>query len=173
MVACVRRVIMAATLVARRVPGFRKTALAGPHQREAAGDHRRWGGAVAVAVRGRGLAHHLLERGGEPADAGDPDVERDLRDRVVGLPEAVAGALDPPSLQVPVRSLAELALERADEVRLGGECGAGQRGDVEVRLGVAAVDLVAGGAQVDHSNATSPSPPHNRAVLAASSRTIA
>src|SRR6476620_8934580 len=140
MVAWLSRLIMGATLVAPARLGIRKTALPRPHQREAAGDHRRRGAAVAVAVRGRRLAHDVLEGGREPADALEADVERDLRDGLIGLAQQVGGALDPAALQVAVRGLAELELEGADEVRVRGERGAGQRRNVE-RFGVMAVDL--------------------------------
>ena len=85
------------------------------------------------------------------------DVQADLRHRPLGLAQQRHRALQPAPLQVAVRRLSERLLERADEVRLGGQRDPRQSRDVE-RLVVGTVHLVAspqhaaaGGVDPDHA----------------------
>src|SRR4051812_5307655 len=72
----------------------------------------------SLAIPGRGRADDLPERPAERAEADEPDVEADLRDAAIGLPQQEHRPLHPPPLEVAVRRLAERRLKRADEVRL-------------------------------------------------------
>src|SRR5215207_441515 len=88
-------------------------------------------GAPGGAVGARGHPDHAAEGPAEAAQAREPDVEADLRDRLLGLAQQRHRALEPASLQVAVRRLAERLLEGADEVRLRGQRDARERRDVE------------------------------------------
>ena len=94
-------------------------------------------------------------------EAREPDVQADLGHRPLGLAQQRHRALESAPLQVAVRRLPERLLERADEVRLGGQRDPRQRRHVE-RLVVRAVHLVAsaqhaaaGGIDPDHTSDTS------------------
>src|SRR5919199_146658 len=100
--------------IARR--RFSETARSGPCHREAG----RYGTDLgAVAVVGRRLAHDVAERPAEGAQAGETNVEADVRYATVRLAQQEHRALDSPPLQVAVRRLAEGVPKRADEVGLG------------------------------------------------------
>src|SRR4051794_9610692 len=120
---------------------FSETARSRPGHHEARRDQLR----VAVGVLAVGLrraSDDLAEHARERAQADEADVEADLRDAAVGLPEQEHRALDAAALEVAVRRLAERLAEGADEVRLGHQRDPGDRRDVE-RLRVGAVHRVA------------------------------
>src|SRR5512133_3601580 len=134
---------MAATLVALPTIGFSKTARSRPGHREAVRDVV---GDRALAIgRGR-LADDRAEGPAERPEAREADVEADVGDAAIGLHEQEHRALDPPTLQVAVRRLAESGPEGADEVRLGHVGDARESADVE-RPRIAAVHGVAGAQQ--------------------------
>src|ERR687898_1406347 len=127
-------------LIRARRPRFSKTARSGPRLGEAGRDRsevRR-----APAIRGRRLADDLGERAAEGAQAGEADVEADLSDAAVALPEQEHRALDPAPLQVAVRRLSEGGAEDPYEMRLRDVGDLRQRRDVE-RPRIVAVHRVA------------------------------
>jgi hypothetical protein len=87
------------------------------------------------------------EGGGEGADAAEADGEADLEHPHVGGAQQVARALHAAGEQVLVGGLAEGAPEAPAEVARRDVCRARERLQVE-RLGVPAVDQVAGAEQV-------------------------
>src|SRR5712692_281782 len=119
---------------------FSKTAGSGPGHREAGGGVRDLG---AGAIVGRVDADDVAKSTAEGAEAPEPDVEADVGDAPRGLAQQEHGPLDPPALQVSVRSLAKGRAESPDEVRLGDARHASQGRDVE-RLRVGSVDRIAG-----------------------------
>src|SRR5215207_2374133 len=134
---------MWATLIDAARARFSETARSRPGPREAVGDR---GDVGAPAIRRRRLAHDRAERPAEGPEAGEADVEADLRHAAVGLAQQEHRALDAAALQVTVRGLAERRPERPDEVRLGDVRDPRQAGDVE-RLRVGAIHRVAGAKQ--------------------------
>src|SRR5260370_41200120 len=68
---------------------------------------------------GRRVAHDIRERPAESAKASKPNIETDIRDASLSLPQQEHRALDPPSLPVAMGCLAERGLERPNEVGLG------------------------------------------------------
>src|SRR4051794_4899877 len=95
---------MRPTLDARAPVRFSKTARSRPRHSEA----RRSAICLGfVAVVRRRLADDLPERPAERSEAQEPNVEADLGDAVVGLPQHEHRPLNPSPLQVPVRCLAE------------------------------------------------------------------
>src|SRR3954453_14549131 len=107
---------MPATLTPIAPLGFSETARSRPGHREARRDEL---GVAARAVGGRGLADDLAERPAERAQAREADVEADLGDAAIGLPQQRHRPLDAAALQVAVRGLAEGGAESTDEVGLG------------------------------------------------------
>src|SRR3954463_14545423 len=103
---------MAATLGAGGRGRFSETARSRPGPAHAAGEGL---GRRPPAVRGRRLANDRPERPAERAEAGEADVEADLRDRPSGLAQQGHGALHALSLEGAVGRLAERAPELADE----------------------------------------------------------
>jgi hypothetical protein len=101
---------------------------------------------VSLAVVGRCLAHDLPERAAEGPEAREPDVEADMRDAAVGLPEEEHRAFHTTPLKVAVRRFPERCPEAADEVRLRDIGDRGDGGHVE-GLRVSAVHRVAGSQQ--------------------------
>jgi hypothetical protein len=99
--------------------------------------------AVAQPVPGWGLADDPPEGATERPEAGESDVEADLGHAPIGLAKQEHRAFDPPSLQVPVRRLAEDVAEAAAEVRRRDVRDGGHRADVE-RLRIGAVHRIAG-----------------------------
>src|SRR5258708_9393669 len=97
-------------------PGFSKTARSHPGHRKA-GRHGK--NELAIAIFGGGVTHDIRERPAESAKASKADIETDIRDAPLSLPEQEHRALDPPSLQVAMRRLPERGLERPHEGRLG------------------------------------------------------
>ena len=83
------------------------------------------------------------ERPTERSQAAEPGLEADVGDRAIRRTQQEHRPLDPTPLQIAVRRLAEHGAERADEMGLGHDGDAGQRGNVE-RLGIGAVHRVAG-----------------------------
>jgi hypothetical protein len=100
-----------------------------------------------------------MEGRGERADAPEADVQTDLGDRPIGVPEQRCGALHPAHQQVAVRRLAEGAAELAAEVCGREPRGARERWHVE-RIAVAGVHEVlgpeemSGWMRVGHSSAS-------------------
>src|SRR5258708_354908 len=72
---------------------------------------------MTAAVARRRLPDELPERPAEGPEAGEADVEADVGDAAVGLPQQEHRALYPPPLQVAVRRLAEHGAEATAEVR--------------------------------------------------------
>src|SRR4051795_9104951 len=107
---------MRATLTPATRSGFSETARSRPGHREAGRDGRRVG---AGAVGGRGLADDPAERAAERPEAHEADVEADLGDGAIGLPEQRHRPFDAAALQVPVRGLAEGGAKRPDEMAFG------------------------------------------------------
>src|SRR4051794_19908208 len=107
----VESLIMASTLIARRAVVFSKRAVlraaVGAHD-AGRDDGPRGSRRERGAVLGRRLAEHATEARGEGADAGEPDGQADLRDRLVGGPQQRGRALEAAGEQVRVRRLAEL-----------------------------------------------------------------
>src|SRR5712692_6518365 len=96
-------------------PGFSKTARSCPGHREAVRDGQ---DRPALAIGRWRLADDVAKAPAEGAEAGEADVEADVRHTPVGRPQQEHGAFDPPALQVPMRRLAKRCSEGADEVRL-------------------------------------------------------
>src|SRR5262249_12865205 len=101
---------------------------------------------MTAAVARRRLPDDLPERPAEGPEAGEADVEADVGDAAVGLPQQEHRALYPPPLQVAVRRLAEHGAEAAAEVRRG-DVGYRRDGTKVERLGVGAVHRIAGAEQ--------------------------
>ena len=97
-------------------------------------------GSGRAAVRAR-------EARRERAEAAEPDVDADLRDRVIRGPQQGRRTLEPAREQVLVRRRAERAPELAAEVRRRQLRGAGERRNVE-RIAVARVDEILRSQQV-------------------------
>src|SRR5215211_8908835 len=113
-------------------------------------------GSPRLAVGAWRHPDHVSERPAEGPEAREPDVQADLGHRPLGLAQQRHRSLQSAPLKVAVRRLAKRLLERADEVRLGGQRDPGQRRDVE-RLVVGTVHSVAsaqhaaaGGVDPDH-----------------------
>src|SRR5215217_8981016 len=96
--------------------GLRRPAWSRPRHDDARGDVA--GGARAgpprLAVGARRHPDHARERAAERAEAREPDVQADLGHGPLGLAQQRHRALEPASLEVAVRRLAERFLERAD-----------------------------------------------------------
>src|SRR6266853_3278604 len=92
-------------------PGFSKTARSHPGHREA-GRYRK--NELAIAIFGRRVTHDVRERPAESAKAPKPNIQADVRDAPLSLPQQEHRALDPPSLQVAMGRLAECGLEGPD-----------------------------------------------------------
>src|SRR4051794_9953403 len=129
----------------------------GVEAHDAGGDPRLFGGRrVLLAIGGRRHAVCAREAAREGADALEPDVEADRRDRPVRAAQERRGALEPPREQVRVRRLPVRALELADEVRAREAGGARHVIDAH-RLEVARVgevlraEEVAGGRDEGHA----------------------
>src|SRR4051812_44518053 len=101
-------VSMGATLIARAARGFSETARSRPRHREAVGHGLRLD--TRAVLRGR-LADDRAEGAAERPQAGEADVEADVRDAAVALHEQEHRPLDAPALQVAVRRLAERRAE--------------------------------------------------------------
>src|SRR5437879_5511086 len=99
--------------IARAV--FSKTARSRPGQGEAG-----WAGGDRSALPrfGRRLTDDLPKAAAEAAQAVEADVEADVGHAAVGRAQEEHRALDPPTLQITVRGLAEGGSESPDEVRL-------------------------------------------------------
>jgi hypothetical protein len=107
---------------------------------------RRDDGSVSHPIARWRFTNDPGEGAAEGAEACEADIEADIGHASLGLAEQEHRALDPPSLEVPMRRLAENAAEAAAEVR-GRDMGhGGHRADVE-RLGVRTVHRVAGAQQ--------------------------
>src|SRR5947207_15676375 len=130
---------MAPTLADARPLRFSKTARSRPRHREAVRDGLYVG---SSAVDRRRLADDGPEGPAERPEAGEADVQADLRDTPVGLPQEEHRPLDAATLQVAMRGLSESGAKGPDEVRLGDVGDLRERGDVE-RLRVAPVHRVA------------------------------
>lgn len=104
-----------------------------------------WGDdrAVPHAIPGRCLADDVAEGPTERPEAGEPDVEADVRDATLGLAQQEHRTLDPASLQIPVWRLAEHFPEAAAEVGRRDMRDGRDGPDVEW-LGVGTVHRVAG-----------------------------
>src|SRR3954447_3110275 len=137
------RLNMGATLDAPLRLRFSETARSRPGHREARGNRRGRAGAAVLAGRD---ADDRGEGAAERPEAGEADVEADVRDAVVGRAQQEHRPLDAAALEVAVRRLAERRSERADEVRLADVGDPRERGDVE-GLRVRAVHRVAGAQQ--------------------------
>jgi len=105
------------------------------------------GGRSSGAVGGRRHPVHALEAGRERPDSLQSDLEADLGDRVVGVPQQRRRPLQPAGQQVDVGRLTEGATELTAEVGLREPGGSGQVIDLE-RLGVVGVGEVLGTEQV-------------------------
>ena len=107
---------------------------------------RRHDRAMAPAIAGGCLAHDLAEGPAKGPETREGDVEADIGDAAVGLAQEEHGALDPSSLQVAMRRLAEHVAKAAAEVR---RRDVGNRGDGAYvkRLGVAAIHGIPGAQQ--------------------------
>src|ERR1700716_1850368 len=127
-------------LGAVRQPGFSKTARSHPGHREA-----RWDGHrdSARAVRDRSLAHDVVKRAAEGAEAGEADVEADVRHAARSLDQQEHCPLDTAALKVAVRRLTKRGAKGPDEMRLRDAGDLGEAVDVE-RVRVRPVNRIAG-----------------------------
>src|SRR5215207_2448575 len=78
-------------------------------------------GSPRLAVGAWRHPDHVSERPAEGPEAREPDVQADLGHRPLGLAQQRHRSLQSAPLKVAVRRLAKRLLERADEVRLGGQ----------------------------------------------------
>src|SRR5574337_920307 len=124
----------------------RSPAHAGRHPRSG-GRHleavRRLDRVVALAVVGGRLADDLAEGPAEGPQAAEADVEADLGDAPVRLPQEEQGPLHPPPLQVAMGRFAEAGPEAAAEVGLR-EAGHGGHGRHVERLRIGPIHGIAG-----------------------------
>src|SRR4029077_19784655 len=96
-------------------PGFSKTARSHPGHGEAGRDGKH---ELAIAIFRRRIANDVRERSAESAKASKPNVEADVSDAALSLPEQEHRAFDPPTLKVAVRRLPESGFEGPDEMSL-------------------------------------------------------
>jgi hypothetical protein len=96
----------------------------------------------------RRITDELAERGAERTQVAETDGEAGRGDGELRVPQELLGALDAPSQEVLVRSLAEGLFEAANEMRARGVRRARQGGNVE-RLGEVAVDEILRAAEMD------------------------
>jgi effector-binding domain-containing protein len=101
---------------------------------------------VAAPIGGRGLADDVVEGPAEGPEAGEPDVQADIRDAAVRLAQQEHGPLHPATLQVAVRGLPEGGTEASAEVGFGHVRDGGDRTHVE-RLRVRPIHRIAGAEQ--------------------------
>src|SRR4029453_14591388 len=118
-------------------------------------ERRRVGGPVGSRTH----AERPMEGRGERADAPEADVQTDLRDRPVRVPEERGRPLHPTHQQVAMGRLAEGAAELAAEVR-GREARGAREGRYIKGIAIAGVNEVlrseemSGGMRVGHSSAS-------------------
>jgi hypothetical protein len=110
---------------------------------------RQWAARIragAGPILRRGLPDHLAEGSAECPQAGEADIEADVRHAAVGPAEQVHGPLDTAPLQITMRGLAEGRPEGADEVRLRHDRDGRQSGHVH-HLRIGAIHGVTGAQQ--------------------------
>src|SRR3989442_16038647 len=95
-IGCLLSFVLRSMLLAVLVGRFSKTAGSGVGHGEACrGDHD----LGPLPVVGRGQADDVAESAAERAEAGEPDVEADVRDLAVGFAQEEHSPLDPSALQ--------------------------------------------------------------------------
>src|SRR5438105_5382043 len=134
------RLVCALTLDDVLRGGFSKTARSRPGHREAVG--RGYDGPM-LPIGAGGRADDIAKDAAERAEAGEADIETDVRHAAVRRPQQVHAALDPAALEIAMRGLAERRAERPDEVRLRNVGDLSQRRNVQ-RLRVSPVHRVTG-----------------------------
>lgn len=102
--------------------------------------------AVSYAISARGLADDLPEGSAECPEAAEADLEAHVGDGAVRLTHEKHRALNPPTLQVPMRRLAEHGAEAAAEIGRRDVGHRGYRAHIE-RLGEPAIHRVPGAQQ--------------------------
>src|ERR1700681_4010811 len=119
-------------------PGFSKTARSHPGHREAGrhGKHE-----LAIAIFGRRIAHDVAEGPAESAEASKSDIETDVGDASVRLPQQEHRALHTPALQIAMWGLAKSRSKGPDEMSLGNRRNLREARDVQ-RLGIGSVDRI-------------------------------